>query len=125
MTDEDVRRTRRWLAIALLAAAVLIWAMAMMMSPHGESTNGGSVDHVKASVAIFARNAALGVLVLVMFAAALLFWRRRPDRSRFDLIAIAVMILLAGTSFYQLIWIETDVLAVEEVQAAPIASEGT
>ena len=125
MNDGDIRKIRLWLGFAVLCAALLVWAIVIMMSPHSESGTVDGVRHVQASAALFARNAALGTLVLVLVASALLFWRRRPERRALDMIALAVIGLLAATSFYQLLWIETDVLDVDEAQAAPIASEGT
>ena len=116
---------RRVGGYVLLGAAFLVWLTAIMMSPHGQSSASHNIDHVKASVAIFARNASLGTLVLLMLSAAALFWRRRPTRSARDLASIAAIALLAATSFYQLVWIETDVLHIEEVQAAPSAVDGT
>ena len=122
MTAEEVARVRRFAGYGLLGAAVLIWATAIMMSPHGEASGHHGVDHVKASVALFARNAALGTLVLVLLSAAAFFWKRRPTRAAADLIPLALIALLAATSFYQLVWIETDVLEVDEVQADAIGS---
>ena len=124
MTPQDIATVRRYAGFALLGAAVLIWSMAIMMSPHGEAAGSHGIDHVKGSVALFARNASLGTLVLVLLAAAALFWRRKPTRSAGDIVALALMALLAASSFYQLAWIETDVLDVE-AQAAPTQSAGT
>ena len=124
MTDEDVRKLRLWLGLAMLGAALLVWAIVIMMSPHSGNATVDGMRHVQASAALFARNGALGTLVLVLIASALLFWRRRPGRRPVDLAAIALIALLAATSFYQLLWLESDVLDVDQAQAAPIASEG-
>ena len=112
MTEEEIARTRRITGYVLLGSAALVWMTAIMMSPHGEAPSTG-VEHVKASVALFARNASLGILVLVLLAAAALFWKRRPERRAADLVPLALMALLAASSFYQLVWIETEVLDVE------------
>lgn len=112
MTDEEIGQTRRITGYVLLGSAALVWLTAMMMSPHGDASATGVV-YVKASVAVFARNASLGILLLVMLAALALFWRRKPRRNAADLIPIVLMALLAASSFYQLVWIETEVLDVD------------
>ena len=118
VTPGEIAALRRAAGYALLGAAVLVWGIAIMMSPHGDGAGNNGVDHVKASVAVFARNASLGTLVLVMLAAAALFWRRRPERRAPDLVPLGLMAVLAVSSFYQLAWIETDVLDVDQAQAA-------
>lgn len=112
MTDEEIAGTRRIAGYVLLGSAGLVWLTAIMLSPHGEAAPTG-VEHVKASVALFARNASLGILALILLAAAALFWKRRPQRRAADLVPLALMALLAASSFYQLVWIETEVLDVD------------
>ena len=125
MTRDEVATLRRAAGYTLLGAAALVWLTTIMMSPHGEAAGNHGVDHVKASVAVFARNASLGTLVLVMLSAAALFWRQKPQRRASDLVPLALMAVLALSSFYQLVWIESDVLDVEEAQGVSSESEGT
>ena len=120
MSEEEIRKARRIAGYVLLGAALLVWLTAIMTSPHGESSASHNIDHVKAAVALYARNASLGTLVLVLLSALALFWKRRPTRTAKDVVPLAVMALLAATSFAKLVWIETDVLDVEEIEAAPV-----
>lgn len=113
MTDEEIFHVRRLTGYMLLGAAGLVWLTATMTSPHGQSASAPGADFVKQTVAVFARNASLGTLLLVMLSAFALFWRRPPRRTAADLVPVAAMALLAATSFYQLVWIETEVLDAE------------
>lgn len=92
----------------LLFAAVIAWATALMMSPHGQSATPG-VEHVKNSVVIFLRNSAIGTLVLCAVAGWLLFPARRPKAPRRDWAIIAALGVMALTSLYQLIWLRSVV----------------
>ena len=92
----------------LLFAAVIAWATALMMSPHGQSATPG-VEHVKNSVVIFLRNSAIGTLVLCAVAGWLLFPARRPKAPRRDWAIIAALGVMVLTSLYQLIWLRSVV----------------
>ena len=67
----------------LLFAAVIAWATALMMSPHGSSIAQGS-EHVRTVVAVFVRNSAIGTLVLCVLSGWMLFPLRRPRAPRRD-----------------------------------------
>lgn len=88
----------------LLFAAIIAWATALMMSPHGESSATGT-EHVKTVVVVFLRNSAIGTLILTALSAWLLFPARRPRWPARDWALIGVIALLVLTSLYQLIWL--------------------
>jgi hypothetical protein len=92
----------------LLFAAVIAWATAMWMSPHGTRIAEGP-EHVRNTVVIFLRNSAIGTLVLSTLAGWLLFPSRRPRKPARDWALIAVIAVLVATSIYQLIWLRTAV----------------
>jgi hypothetical protein len=88
----------------LLLAAVILWALALMMSPHGNSEAPGT-EHVRTVIVIFLRNSAIGTLVLTALSAWLLFPVRRPKWPARDWALIGLIALLVLTSLYQLIWL--------------------
>jgi len=88
----------------LLFAAVIAWATALWMSPHGERTAGG-VEHVRTVVVVFLRNSALGTLVLCAVSAWLLFPSRRPRAPRRDWAIGILIVLLIVSSLYELVWL--------------------
>jgi drug/metabolite transporter (DMT)-like permease len=88
----------------LLFAAVVLWATALLMSPHGKSVAEGT-EHIRTVVTTFVRNSALGTVVLCALAGWMLFPpRRRTSPARDVAIAVVLAVLLA-TSVYQLFWI--------------------
>ena len=88
----------------ILFSAIILWGMALWMSPHSEATDTG-MEHVRTSVALFVRNSAIGNLMLCALAAWLLFPRRRPRAPRRDWAMIATIALIVLTSLYQLFWL--------------------
>src|SRR3712207_3472391 len=93
----------------LLFAAVIAWATALMMSPHGSAVADGT-EHVRTVVAQFIRNTAIGTLVLCAVSGWLLFPQRRPRAPRRDWAVAGVLAVLVATSIYQLIWLNMSVL---------------
>jgi hypothetical protein len=65
----------------LLFAAVIAWATAMWMSPHGTRIADGP-EHVRTTVVIFLRNSSIGTLVLTALAGWLLFSPAAGRKSR-------------------------------------------
>jgi len=90
----------------LLAAAIITWGTAFMMSPHGSEVAAGT-EHVRTTVVTFIRNSALGTLVLSAIAAWLLFPARRPRWPARDYAIIAVLGILVASSVYQLFWLRS------------------
>ena len=101
----------------ILAAAVVAWGTTILMSPHGTTIAGGP-EHVRSTVAIFLRNSAIGTLVLSALAAYLLFPARRPRQPIRDRLLIGLIVVLVVTSLYQLVWVQTKVLADAQVPTA-------
>jgi hypothetical protein len=99
-------RVRMFVGGFLLLAAIINWATAFMMSPHGSSVAPGT-EHVRETVVIFLRNSAIGTLILSAIAGWLLFPARRPRWPARDYAIIAVLVLLVGSSVYQLIWLRS------------------
>jgi drug/metabolite transporter (DMT)-like permease len=93
----------------LLFAAAIAWGTALMMSPHGQSVAQGT-EHVRTTVVTFVRNGAIGTLVLCGLSAWLLFPARRPKWPARDWALIVLLALLAGSSVYTLVWLQTSVL---------------
>ena len=67
------------MGILLLLAAIINWAVSLLMSPHGQPSPSG-VEQVRTTVALFLRNSAIGTLVLSALSGWLLFPRRRPNK---------------------------------------------
>jgi len=93
----------------VLFAAAIVWAVGLLMSPHGESTAEGT-EHVKNVVVVYLRNTALATVAMSVLAAYLLFPARRPKWPARDWTLGALIALLIGTSLYQLVWLQTSVL---------------
>jgi hypothetical protein len=92
----------------LLFAAIIAWATALMMSPHGETFAPGT-EHVRTTVVTFLRKSAIGTLVLCALASWLLFPARRPKWPARDWAIIGIIGLMVATSLYQLIWLRSVV----------------
>lgn len=93
----------------LLVAAVLSWGTGLMMDPHGQSVARGT-PHVRTTVVSFVRGDAIGTLILCGLAAWLLFPRRRPRWPARDWALIVLLVLLAASSIYTLVWLQLAVL---------------
>ena len=93
----------------LLTAAVLTWITGLMMSPHGDTVAKGT-EHVRTTVVTFMRNGAIGTLILAGLSAWLLFPARRPKWPARDWALIVLLVVLAGSSVYTLIWLQRSVL---------------
>jgi hypothetical protein len=92
----------------LLAAAVIIWGTGIFISPHGQTVAEGT-EHVRNSVVIYLRNAAIGTLALSGLAAILLFPARRPRTPWRDWAVGLLIFVLIATSLYQLYWLRAPV----------------
>ena len=106
MRNRGIGRARMFLGGLLLFAAVIAWAVALMMSPHGTSVAEGT-DHVRTVVAIYVRNSAIGTLILCALAAWMLFPVRRPRAPRRDWAIAGLLAVMVLTSIYQLFWIRS------------------
>jgi hypothetical protein len=104
VSNRGIGRARMFVGGLLLFAAIVAWATALWMSPHGATVAEGT-DHVRTVVAIYVRNSAIGTLILCALSGWMLFPLRRPRNPRRDWAIAAVLAIMAGTSIYQLIWI--------------------
>ncbi|HYX45316.1 MAG TPA: hypothetical protein VE820_00610 [Sphingomicrobium sp.] len=109
MRNRGIGRARMFMGALLLTAAVLTWITGLMMSPHGDTVAKGT-EHVRTTVVTFMRNGAIGTLVLCALSAWLLFPVRRPKWPTRDWALIVLLVLLAGSSLYTLIWLQWSVL---------------
>ena len=109
MRNRGIGRARMFMGALLLLAAIITWATGLMMSPHGDVVAKGT-EHVRTTVVTFMRNGAIGTLVLCGLAAWLLFPARRPKWPARDWALIVVLLILAGSSVYTLVWLQTAVL---------------
>jgi drug/metabolite transporter (DMT)-like permease len=107
--NRGIGRGRMFLGALLLLAAVLTWAIGLWMSPHGDAVAQGT-EHVRISTVTFMRKDAIGTLILSALAAWLLFPARRPKWPAQDWALIVLLVFLAGSSLYTLIWLQTSVL---------------
>lgn len=98
-----------FLGFMLLFGAVIAWAVAVMMSPHGEVA-GFAGEPVKHSVVVFMRKSAFGTLILSALSAYLLFPARRPVQPRRDWAIRTVLAVMVLTSLYQLGWLYLSVM---------------
>jgi len=87
----------------LLVAAIMVWLTSIMMDPRGDSVAQGT-DYFRPTVLTFMRHSAIGTLVLCALSAWLLFPARRPKWPARDWALIVVLVLLAGSSIYTLVW---------------------
>jgi drug/metabolite transporter (DMT)-like permease len=92
----------------LLFAAAIAWTTTLLMSPHGTSVAQGT-EHVRSVIVIFLRKGAIGTLILCALSAWLLFPSRRPRNPPRDYAIIALLLVLAGGSIYQLFWLRSVV----------------
>lgn len=106
MRNRGIGRARMFMGGLLLFAAVIAWATALMMSPHGESVATGT-EHVRTVVVTFVRNSAIGTLLLCALSGWLLFPERRPRAPRRDWAIIATIAVMSLTSLYQLVWLRS------------------
>jgi hypothetical protein len=93
----------------LLFAAVIAWATALGMSPHGESVAEGT-EHVRASVVSLLTKSAILTLVLSGLSGWLLFPSRRPSWPLRDYALLAIIAVLVLSSLYELFWLYTRVV---------------
>ena len=109
VSNRGIGRGRMFMGALVLLAAIINWGVGLMMSPHGETVAKGT-EHVKTTVVTFMRNGAVGTLVLCALSAWLLFPARRPKWPARDWALIVLLLLLAGSSVYTLVWLQTSVL---------------
>ena len=109
MRNRGIGRGRMFMGGLLLLAAILTWGTGLMMSPHGETVAKGT-QHVRTTVVTFMRNGAIGTIVLSALSAWLLFPARRAKWPLRDWSLIAVLVFLAGSSIYTLVWLQFWVL---------------
>ena len=62
MKNRGIIRGRLFMGLLLLLAAIINWAVALLMSPHGQPSPSG-MEQVRTTVALFQRNSAIGTLV--------------------------------------------------------------
>lgn len=108
MKNRGIGRGRLFVGGFILFAAVIIWAIGLLISPHGESAAGGT-EYVRDAVVVYLRNSALATLGLAALAAFLLFPQRRPRWPARDWTIGLLIAFVAATSLYQLVWLKTSV----------------
>lgn len=102
--NRGIGRGRMFIGGVLLTAAVVTWAIGLMMSPHGTSVAEGT-EHVRGVVVTFIRNSAIGTLLLSALSGWLLFPNPRPKKPVRDYAIMGLLALLVATSLYQLYWL--------------------
>ena len=108
MRNRGIGRGRIFFGELMLAAAVMTWATALLMSPHGSTVAEGT-EHVRSTVVTFMRNSAVGTLAMSALAGWLLFPARRPRKPWRDWAIISVLAAMVLSSLYQLVWLRTAV----------------
>lgn len=109
MTNRGITRGRMFMGGLLLLSAVILWAITLMMSPHGQTAAEGT-EQVRGTVVTFVRNSAFGTLLLSALAGWLLFPPRRPNAPCRDYAIMAVLAVLVLSSLYQLAWLYWSVM---------------
>jgi drug/metabolite transporter (DMT)-like permease len=104
VSNRGIGRARLFFGTVILLAAVIAWAIAFMMSPHGDTVVRGT-EHVRPSVAAFMSKSGIGTLLLAALAGWLLFPARRPKKPWRDWAIAAVLAVLVLSSLYQLVWV--------------------
>jgi len=104
--NRGIARGRMFVGGFLLFAAAIVWATGILTSPHGESVAPGT-DHIRSVVVIYLRNVALATIFLAAVSAWLLFPTRRPRAPRRDWAIGALIVVLIGSSLYQLVWLHS------------------
>ena len=109
MRNRGIGRGRMFMGGLLLLAAVINALVSLMMSPHGDVVAKGT-EHVKTTVVTAMQGGAIATLILCALSAWLLFPARRPKWPARDWAIIVLLVLLAGSSLYTLIWLQAAVL---------------
>ena len=104
MRNRGIGRGRMFLGTLLLVAAVITWAIGLMMGVHGDVIAKGT-EQVSMVAVTFKRNGAIGTLILSGLSAWLLFPARRPKWPARDWALIALLAFLVGSSLYTLFWL--------------------
>ena len=104
MRNRGIGRGRIFFGELMLVVAVVTWAMALLMSPHGPTVAEGT-EHVRSTIVTFIRNSAIGTLLISALAGWLLFPARRPRRLWRDWAIAGVLAILVLSSLYQLLWL--------------------
>ena len=109
MRNRGIGRARMFVGGLLLLSAALTWGIGLMMSPHGDTVAKGT-EHVRMTTVTFMSKGAIGTLILCALAAWMLFPARRPKWPARDWALIVLLVFLAGSSIYILVWLRTSVL---------------
>ena len=109
MRNRGITRGRMFLGGLLLFAAVIAWFTGFWLSPSTPSSTAG-IEGVRETVVIFVRNSAIGTLILCAIAGWLLFPARRPRWPARDYALIGVIGILAASSIYNLVWLQTTIV---------------
>jgi magnesium-transporting ATPase (P-type) len=107
--NRGIVRGRIFFGFLLLFAAVIAWFVGLAMSPHGTPVAGGA-EPVRTAVAAFVFKSAIGTLMLCALAGWLLLPLRRTPAPKRNWAVVGTLAVLAVSSVYQLIWIQTSVL---------------
>ena len=92
----------------ILLTAIITWLTANWLNPYGTSTAEGT-EHIRSTVAVVIRNGAIATLLMCALAAYLLFPSRRPKWPVRDWAIIGILAVLAASSLYRLVWLQTSV----------------
>jgi magnesium-transporting ATPase (P-type) len=106
VSNRGIVRGRLFLGYVLLLTAIIAWAVALMMSPHGAAA-GSDTAPIRSTVVTFVRNSAIGTLLLSALSGWLLFPLRRPQAPRRDWAILLALGVMVATSLYQLWWLRT------------------
>ena len=108
MRNRGIGRGRMFVGGFVLFAAVIVWAVGSLMSPHAPGT-AGTDENVRQAVVVYLQNSALATLAMAALAAFLLYPKRRPRAPNRDWTIGLLIALLVVTSLYQLVWLRTAV----------------
>ncbi len=104
MKYRGIVRARIFVGGFLLVAALLSWAIGVAGGSDAVTAPNDS-DHVRLAAAIYQRNIAYATIALSILAGILLFPARRPRMPKWDWAIGILIVLLIGSSLYQLMWL--------------------
>lgn len=108
MKYRGVVRARIFVGGFLLIAALLSWGIGVAGGSDAVTAPEGG-DQVRLAAAIYQRNIAYATIALSILAGILLYPARRPRMPKWDWAIGLLILILIGSSLYQLFWLRSAV----------------
>ena len=108
MKYRGIVRARIFVGGFLLISALLCWAIGGAGGSDAVTAPEDG-DHVRMAAAVYQRNIAYATIAMSVIAGILLFPARRPRMPKWDWAIGLLVVLLIGTSLYQLFWLRSAI----------------